>query len=152
MNYDCSSKVKMTDLRLRIFTSYLRAAGVGSSPSQYQCMVLRLTSFAQVLSSGLVFEKIFSRKPNSSTSTCGHRLTEKKDGQNSLKSWILLNRPKKKKTTKQTRTGANGTDVKCPKLYRRACVRYPLDDTSSRHLLRRNSSFSNPYLSPEFHI
>ena len=97
INYDCLSKVKMTDLRLRIFASYLRVASVGSSSSQYQCMVLRLTSFAQVLSSGLVFEKIFSRKPNSSTSTCGRRLTEKKDDQNEIKSWILWNGQKKKK-------------------------------------------------------
>ena len=52
----------MTDLRLRIFALYLRAAGVGSGPSQYQWMVLRLTSFAQVLSSGLVFEKFFFKE------------------------------------------------------------------------------------------
>ena len=71
----------MTDLRLRVLASYLRAVDVGSGPSQYQCMVLRLTSFAQVLSSGYVFEKIFSRKLNSLISTCGRRLTvEKKDG------------------------------------------------------------------------
>ena len=72
----------MTDLHLRIFALYLRAAGVGFGPSQYQCMVLRLTNFAQVLSLGWVFEKIFLRKPNSLTSTCGRRLTAKKDGQN----------------------------------------------------------------------
>ena len=70
------------DLRLRTFASYLRAAGVSSGLSQYQYMVLRLTNFAQVLSSGLVFKKIFSKKPNSLTSTCGRRLTEKNDGQN----------------------------------------------------------------------
>ena len=71
----------MTDLHLRIFASYLRAASVGSDPSQYQCMVLSVTSFAQVLSSGWVLEKIFSRKLNSSRSTYGCRLTaKKKDG------------------------------------------------------------------------
>ena len=70
----------MTDLRLRVLASYLRVAGVGSGPSHYQCMVLGLTSFAQVLSSGWVFEKIFSRKLNSSISTCGNRLiANKKD-------------------------------------------------------------------------
>ena len=50
-------RVKMTDLRLRIFSSYLTAAGVGSGPSQYQWMVLSVTNFAQVLSSGRVLEK-----------------------------------------------------------------------------------------------
>ena len=72
----------MMDLRLWTFASYLKAADVGSGPSQYQWMVLRLTSFAHVLSSGLVFELLFfSRKPNSSTSICGRRLTEKINGQ-----------------------------------------------------------------------
>ena len=81
ISYDCLSKVKVTNLRLRVLASYLRAVGVGFSSSQYQCMVLRLTNFAQVLSSGWVFEKIFLRKPNSSTSTYGRRLTaKKKDG------------------------------------------------------------------------
>ena len=140
----------MADLRLQTFASYLRVAGVGFGPSQYQCMVLRLTSFAQVLSSSLVFKKNFSRKPNSSMSICGRRLTEKNDGQmlGKKEGLILLNGPK----TKQTRTGAYRTGVKCPKLYRQAYVRYPLDDTSSRQLLRRNIDFSNPCLSPEFHI
>ena len=50
-------RVKMTDLRLRIFSSYLTVAGVGSGPSQYQWMVLSVTNFAQVLSSGRVLEK-----------------------------------------------------------------------------------------------
>ena len=67
------------DLRLRLFASYLRAADVGSGPSQYQCMVLSVTSFAQVLSSGWVLEKIFSRKLNSSRSTYGRRLMAKKE-------------------------------------------------------------------------
>ena len=148
INYNRSSKVKMTDLRLQIFAPYLRAAVVGSGSSQYQCMVLRLTIFAQVLSSGWVFEKIFLRKPNSLTSTCGCRLTAKKDSQNWLKVelyWTVVK-------IKHTRTGAYGMGVICPKLYRQACVRYPLDGTSNRHPLRRNSSFSNPYLSLEFHI
>ena len=46
ISYDRSSKVKVTNLRLRVLASYLRVAGVGSGLSQYQCMVLRLTSFA----------------------------------------------------------------------------------------------------------
>ena len=70
--------MKEKDLHLQIFASYLTAAGVGSSPSQYQCMVLSVTNFAQVLSSDWVLEKIFSRKLNSSRSTCGRHLTAKK--------------------------------------------------------------------------
>ena len=50
-------RIKTTDLRFRIFSSYLTTAGVGSSPSQYQWMVLSVTNFAQVLSSGWVLEK-----------------------------------------------------------------------------------------------
>ena len=72
-------RVKMTDLRLRIFSSYLTAAGVGSGPSQYQWMVLSVTNFAQVLSSGRVLEKKNSRKANSLISTWGRRLTAKKE-------------------------------------------------------------------------
>ena len=62
-------RIKMTDLCLRIFSSYLTAAGVGSSPLQYQWMVLSVTNFAQVLSSSWVLEKKFSRKANSLIST-----------------------------------------------------------------------------------
>ena len=80
-NYEHSNKVKMTDLHLRIFASYLTATGVGSGSLQYQWMVLSVTNFAQVLSFGWVLEKIFSRKLNSSRSTYGRRLTvKKKDG------------------------------------------------------------------------
>jgi len=71
-------RVKTTDLRLRVFSSYLTAAGIGSDPSQYQWMVLSVTNFTQVLSSGRVLEKKFSRKANSLISTWGHRLTAKK--------------------------------------------------------------------------
>ena len=71
--------VKTTDLRLRIFSSYWIAAGIGSGPSQYQWMVLSVTSFAQVLSSGWVFEKKISRKTNSLISTWGRRLTAKEE-------------------------------------------------------------------------
>ena len=46
-------------------------AGVGSGPPQYQWTVLRLTSLAQVRSSGLDFAKILSRKLNSSMSIWG---------------------------------------------------------------------------------
>ena len=49
--------MKTTDLCLRIFASYLTAASVGTGPSQYQWMVLSVTNFAQVLSSGWVLEK-----------------------------------------------------------------------------------------------
>ena len=49
------------DLRLRIFASYLTVIGVVFGPSQYQCMVLSVTNFVQVLSSDWVLEKIFSR-------------------------------------------------------------------------------------------
>ena len=46
-----------------------------------QWMVSRFNNFAQVLFSGLVFEKIFSRKLNSLILTCGRRLTtEEMDG------------------------------------------------------------------------
>ena len=51
-----------------------------------------------------------------------------------------------------TRTGAYRTDAICPKSCRRACVPSPLDDTSIRHLPRRNNGFSNPYLSLVFQI
>ena len=71
------SEIRSTDLRLRIFALYLTASGVGLVPSQYQWIVLGFTNFAQVLSSGLVFWKIFLRKPNSSVLTCGHRLIAK---------------------------------------------------------------------------
>ena len=72
---------RLTDLRLWILALYLTASGVDSGPSQYQWMVSGFTNFAQVLSPGLVFEKIFSRKLNSSILTCGHRLTaEEMDG------------------------------------------------------------------------
>ena len=75
------SKIRLTDLRLRILALYLTASGIGSGPSQYQCIVSGVTNFAQVLSSGLVLVKIFSRKLNSSRLTCGCRLTAKeKDG------------------------------------------------------------------------
>ena len=70
-------KIRLTKLHLWIIALYLTASGVGSVPSQYQWMVSRFTNFAQVLSSGLVFEKIFSRKLNSSILTCGRRLTAK---------------------------------------------------------------------------
>ena len=40
-------------------------------------MVLRFTNFAHVRSSGLVFEKILSKKLYSSISTCGRRRTVK---------------------------------------------------------------------------
>ena len=52
----------------------------------------------------------------------------------------------------KTRTDAYETGVICPKWCRRVCDRYPLGDTSSRHLLRRNNGSSNPYLSLGFHI
>ena len=80
-NEDRLNRMRTTDLRLQIFTLYLTATGVGSSLSQYQWMVLSVTNFSQVLSSGWILEKIFSRKLNSSRSTCGHHLTvKKKDG------------------------------------------------------------------------
>ena len=47
-------------------------------PSQYQWTVLRLTSLAQVHSSGLDLEKILLRKLNSSRSICGPCRTVKK--------------------------------------------------------------------------
>ena len=72
-------RIKMTDLCLRIFSSYLTAAGVGSGPLQYQWMVLSVTNFAQVLSSSWVLEKKFSRKANSLISTWGRRLTAKEE-------------------------------------------------------------------------
>ena len=72
-------RIKTTDLRLRIFSSYLTAAGVGSGPSQYQWMVLSVINFAQVLSSGWVLEKKNSRKANSLISTWGCRLTAKEE-------------------------------------------------------------------------
>ena len=68
---------RLTDLRWQVRSSYLIAAGVGSGPSQYQWTVLRLTSLAQVRSSGLDFAKIISRKLYSSISTCGRRCTVK---------------------------------------------------------------------------
>ena len=67
------------DLCLRILALYLTAAGVGLGPLQYQWMVLSVTNFAQVLSFGWVLEIFFSRKLNSSSSTCGGRLTAKKE-------------------------------------------------------------------------
>ena len=70
--------MKTTDLRLRIFASYLTAAGIGSSLLQHQWMVLSVTNFAQVLSFGWVLEKILSRKLNPSRSIYGHGLTTKK--------------------------------------------------------------------------
>ena len=66
------------DLRLCTLSSYTMASRVGSGPSQYQCIVFGFTNLAQVISSGLVFRKILSRKPNSSTLTCGRRLPAKK--------------------------------------------------------------------------
>ena len=74
-------RIKTTDLRLRIFSSYLTVAGVGSGSSQYQWMVLSVTNFAQVLSPGWVLEKIFSRKANSLISTWGRCLTTKEEEQ-----------------------------------------------------------------------
>jgi len=68
-------KIRLMDLRLRILALYLTASGVGSGLSQYQWIVSEFTNFGQVLSSGWVFEKIFSRKLNSSILTCGRRLT-----------------------------------------------------------------------------
>ena len=65
------------DLRWRVHSSYLMAAGVGLGPSQYQWTILRLTSLAQVRSSSLDLEKILSRKLNSSMSIWGRRRTKK---------------------------------------------------------------------------
>ena len=73
------SKIRLTDLRLRILALYLTASSVGSGPSQYQWIVSGVTNFVQVLSAGLVLEKIFSRKLNSSRLTCGRRLTAKEE-------------------------------------------------------------------------
>ena len=49
--------MKKTDLCLRIFALYLMVASVGTSPLQYQWMVLSVTNFSQVLSSDWVLEK-----------------------------------------------------------------------------------------------
>ena len=68
----------LMDLCWRVRSSYLMAAGVGSGPSQYQWMVLRLTSLAQVRSSSLDFAKIFSKKLYSSMLIWGRRRTVKK--------------------------------------------------------------------------
>ena len=72
-------RIKMTDLRLRIFSLYLTATGIGSGPLQYQWMVLSVTNFAQVLSSSWVLEKKISRKANSLISTGGRCLTAKEE-------------------------------------------------------------------------
>ena len=68
---------RLTDLRWQVRSSYLIAAGVGSGLSQYQWTVLRLTSLAQVRSSGLDFANFFSRKLYSSMSIWGRRRTVK---------------------------------------------------------------------------
>ena len=77
INANYLNKKRTTDLRCRVRSSYLIAAWVGSGPSQYQWTGLRLTSLAQVRSSGLDFAKILSRKLNSSRSICGRRRIEK---------------------------------------------------------------------------
>ena len=45
-NDNLLNRMRTTDLRLRIFASYLTATGVGSSSSQYQWMVLSVTNFS----------------------------------------------------------------------------------------------------------
>ena len=129
----------MTDLRLCILSSYARASRVGSGPSQYQCIVLGFTNLAQVLSSGLVFLQISSRKLNSSRLTCGRRLPTEKDGQN-----INIDGYEKQK---QARTGAYAVDLSPPRLYQRAGTPSPLDGSSICYPPGRSSDSSSLYLS-----
>ena len=129
----------MTDSRLCILSLYAMASRVGFGPSQYQCIVFGFTNLAQVLSSGLVFLQISSRKLNSSRLTCGRRLPTEKDGQN-----IHMDGYEKQK---QARTGAYAVDLSPPRLCQRAGTPSPLDGSSIFYPPGRNSDSSSLYLS-----
>ena len=134
---------------------YLIAAGVGLGPSQYQWTVLRLTSLAQVHSSGLDLEKILLRKLNSSRSICGPcRTVKKKMDVKSTKEFqtnreVIKKREREREREKKAfiyyMTSVYRTDLICPKSYQRACAMSPLDDTSNRRPLGRSNGYSSPY-------
>ena len=134
-------KAKSTGLRLCTRSSYLIASWVGSGPSQYQCIVFGFTNLAQVLSSGVVFLQIFSRKLNSSRLTCGHRLPAEKDDQN-----IHIKMDGYKKYY-ENGTGAYTIDLSLPRLCQQACTPSPLDGSSICHPPGRSNDSSNLYLS-----
>ena len=131
----------MTDSRLCILSSYAMASQVGSGPSQYQCIVFGFTNLAQVLSSGLVFLQIFSRKLNSSRLTCGPRLPAEKDDQN-----IYIKMDGYERYYK-IRTGAYTIGLSLPRLCRQACIPSPLDGSSICHPPGRSNDSSSLYLS-----
>ena len=134
-------KAKSTGLRLCTRSSYLIASWVGSGPSQYQCMVFGFTNLAQVLSSGVVFLQIFSRKLNSSRLTCGRLLPAEKDDQN-----IYIKMDGHERYYK-IRMGAYAIDLSLPRLYQQACTPSPLDGSSICHPPGRSSDSSSLYLS-----
>ena len=136
----------MTDLHCQVCSSYLIATGVGSSSSQYQWTVLRLTSLAQVRSSGLDLAKILSRKLNFSRLICGRHRTEKRR----QTSKALKSIKQKEKVFIYYMTGVYQTNLIFPKSCRRACVPSPLDDTSNCCPPRRSNGSSSSYWSLGF--
>ena len=105
------------------------------------CMVFGFTNLAQVLSSGLVFLQIFSRKLNSSRLTCGRRLPAEKDDQD-----IHIKMDGYEKHYK-IKTGAYTIDLSLPRLCQLACTPSPLDGSSICHLPGRSNDSSSLYLS-----